>query len=326
MSSSSFDRSSASSFQRSPAGWYKHEMWTSKAPWPRADSHIHLVRPGDRGWADARAEAGTQYNEPVQYNTFCEEYGVEAVLVVSVGTENDRYVADAGKQYSWCRGLAAFEPASLTVAALEALSDVFLAGSPGKIAGIALSSAGGGEALAAVDAAVWEWIDRRCWLISQNNSGPGWLNWLPILKAHPTLRLLIAHCGLPEQSPPSEREIPAPPEVYAERLAEVLALAQFAGPRVKLSGFYALAAPTHDFPHRGAWGLVEALLTSFGVERCCWGSDFTPVLSHLTFPQTFDLFSRMPFLTDADRKQIEGGNLLKLLGDVVVVDGVAPKL
>jgi len=320
-SGSSFDRSLASSFQQSPAGWFQHKMWEPQAQWPRADSHIHLVRrDGDSTWATARAESGTSYNEPVQYNTYCETYGVEAVLVVSVGAQNDQYVADAAKQYSWCRGMAAFEPATLTVQALEALSSVFLDASPGRIAGIALRSTGGAEALAAVDPAVWRWIDRRRWLISQNNSGEGWLSWLPVLQAHPSLRLLIAHCGLPEQSPPSERDAPAAAEIYAQRLSSVTALAQYPGPRVKLSGFYAVAAPSHDFPHRGAWGVVQVLLRAYGVERCCWGSDFTPVLSHLSFPQTFDLFSRMPFLSEEDRRMIEGGNLLKMLSDI---DGVA---
>lgn len=71
------------------------------------------------------------------------------------------------------------------------------ASSRGGLAGIALSSAGGGGALAAVDPAVWAWLDRRKWLISQNNSKDGWLTWLPVLRQTPTLRLLVAHCGLP---------------------------------------------------------------------------------------------------------------------------------
>ena len=186
--SSGFDRSLASSFLKSPAGWYPHKMWPQQAAWPRADSHIHLVR-DDYAWATARAKAGTSYDEPVLYNGYCEMYGVEAVLVVSVRPENDQYVADAAKQYKWCRGMAAFEPATLTVSALENLSSVFLPDSPGKIAGIALRSAGGAKALSSVDSGVWEWIDRRRWLISQNNSGDGWLSWLPILEKHPNLRL-----------------------------------------------------------------------------------------------------------------------------------------
>ena len=94
----------------------------------------------------------------------------------------------------------------------------------------------------------------------------------------------------------------------------MLALAEFPGPRVKLSGFYAL--PSHDFPHAAAWGYVVALLKAFGAGRLCFGSDFSPCLSHLSFPQTIDLFARMPFLSPADRELIEGGNLLGMLEDV----------
>ena len=302
------------SFESNPADWFET---MAAARWPRADSHIHLVRPdGDRGWAEQRKREGTTYNEPVQYNTFAQKYGVEAVLVVSVGADNDGYIAEAGRRYSWCRGLASFEPAQLTVPRLEALSSTFSPDSAGKLAGIALSAVGGAEALAAVDPTVWAYIDKRRWLISQNNSKDGWLMWLPVLHSFPTLRLLIAHCGLPGASPESERDDPAPPDVYARRLASVLQLSRFPGPRVKLSGFYALTNPSHDFPHRGAWGLVEALMAAFGVERLLWGSDFSPVLGHLSFPQTIDLFQRMPFLSVDDRRQIEGENLLTLLAEI----------
>ena len=58
------------------------------------------------------------------------------------------------------------------------------------------------------------------------------------------------------------------------------------------------------------------MLEAFGVERLLWGSDFSPALSHLSFPQTLDLFDRMPFLSTDDRRQVEGANLLALLADL----------
>ena len=57
-----------------------------------------------------------------------------------------------------------------------------------------------------------------------------------------------------------------------------------------------------------------------------WGSDFSPALSHLSFPQTFDLFDRMPFVDDAMRAMIEGANLLALLEDVAAAASAAPRL
>jgi hypothetical protein len=61
----------------------------------------------------------------------------------------------------------------------------------------------------------------------------------------------------------------------------------------------------------------------FGAARLCFGSDFSPCLSHISFPQTIDLFARMPFLTEADRELVEGGNVLGMLKDI---DSVGAKL
>ena len=77
----------------------------------------------------------------------------------------------------------------------------------------------------------------------------------------------------------------------------------------------AATTPSHDFPHHAAWGFVEALLRTFGAGRLCWGSDFSPALSHLTFQQTIDLFARMPFLDAEQRRAVEGGNLIQWLDE-----------
>ena len=85
---------------------------------------------------------------------------------------------------------------------------------------------------------------------------------------------------------------------------------------VKLSGFYAVSDPGHDYPHEAAWPYVERLVTAFGSGRLLWGSDFSPCLDWLTFPQTMDLFEKMPFLDRHDLDAITGGNLLALLEEV----------
>ena len=109
-----------------------------------------------------------------------------AVTVVSVGEPNNSFLAGAAADYNWIRPLAAVDPDQLTVRRLEELAAEF---PTGVLAGIALSSAGGGEGLAAVPAAAWQWLVARRWLISQNNRGDGWLDWQPVLRAHPELRL-----------------------------------------------------------------------------------------------------------------------------------------
>ena len=135
---------------------------------------------GDRG------QEGTLYDEPRAYDALAQTHGVVAVTVVSVGEPNNSFLAGAAADYSWIRPLAALDPDQLTVGRLEALTAEFPTGA---LAGIALSSAGGGEGLAAVPAAAWQWLVARRWLISQNNRGEGWLDWQPVLRAHPELRL-----------------------------------------------------------------------------------------------------------------------------------------
>ena len=62
----------------SPATWYQDpDMWSPTADWPRADSHIHLVKPAHRTWASARSKAGIEYDEPVLYDTHASAHGIE---------------------------------------------------------------------------------------------------------------------------------------------------------------------------------------------------------------------------------------------------------
>ena len=59
--------------------------------------------------------------------------------------------------------------------------------------------------------------------------------------------------------------------------------------------------------------LTEELFDHFGPERLLWGSDFSPSLDFLSFPQTFELFNKMPFFNQENIKAILGENLLMLI-------------
>ena len=96
-------------------------------------------------------------------------------------------------------------------------------------------------------------------------------------------------------------------------MRQVVDLAVYPGVRVKLSGFYALTSPGHDFPHQAAWPYVEQLVDAFSSSRLLWASDFSPCLDWVTFPQTIDVVNRMPFLSEGAVAEITGGNLLALL-------------
>ena len=167
-------------------------------------------------------------------------------------------------------------------------------------------------ALHSIPKEVWAWLTLHRWLVSVNSKGRDWAAWLPILREFSSLRLLVSHLGLP----PAAGQPPGPAEAR-DKTAEVLALASFPEVRVKLSGFYAVTDPGYRYPHEAAWPYVAALSEAFHTTRLLWGSDFTPCLDHVNFPQTIGLFHEMKLLSDEDRQRIEGGNLLALLEHLV---------
>ena len=276
----------------------------------RADAHIHLFEGGFRGSLTGRP--GVKVDERALYESLAKEHGVKAALVVGYeGDEwaagNNAYIGRLAAEHAWVRPVAFFNPAKPpTIDALEELRrDRFVGLS------FYVFNDAGVRAVQAIDDHVWAWLDARRWLVSLNSRGAAIRGWEPVLERNKGLRLVLSHLGLPPKAA-------APPDAAQahKALADVLALSRFTGTAVKLSGFYALSDPGHDYPHRAAWPYVQVLLDSFGPDRLLWGSDFTPALDQLTFPQTLGLFAQMPFLSAGDRTKIEGGNLTARLGEI----------
>lgn len=276
----------------------------------RADAHIHLF---EGGYQDSLMKRfGRPVDEAVVYASLAKDHGVKAALIVGYADvpwalENTRYLTQMVKQYEWVHPAAYFDasepPTTEELTRLQA--DGFV--------GVSFYIFGQErvDALLGISDEVWNWLVSKRWLISVNSKDDDWNAWQEVLTRHPELRLVVSHLGLPP------RQAEAPDAASArEAMASVLALSRYPQARVKLSGFYALTDPGHDYPHRAAWPYVEALLDAYGVERLLWASDYSPCLDWLTFPQTYDLFSKMPFLNDADRERIEGANLLALLDEV----------
>ena len=119
---------------------------------------------------------------------------------------------------------------------------------------------------------------------------------------------MVSHMGLP----PARK---APPEraAAAVELAPLLALAEFPNVLVKLSGFYAVSDPSHDWPHRAAAPFVDVLIAGFGADRCLWASDFSPALDHVSFVQTITV-PGLEGHDEATQAAVMGGNLLRILG------------
>jgi predicted TIM-barrel fold metal-dependent hydrolase len=268
----------------------------------RLDAHIHLFR---HGYLNGRPHP----TELDQYAELAKRHSISAALVVGYEGEpwaagNNVYLARMTRRHSWIRATAYVSRANeLTTHKLERL------GERGFV-GISLYLFGP-DALTGLDAtadSVWEWISRHKWLVSVNGRGAVWAHWRPIMERHPALRLVISHMGLPpaQSKPPAAR-------MAEKALAPVTDLASFKGVHVKISGFYGLTEPRHDYPHRAAWPYFQTLHKAFGPRRLLWGSDFTPALNAVSFPQTLDVLNHLSGLTSAARRQIEGSNLRRLL-------------
>ena len=81
-----------------------------------------------------------------------------------------------------------------------------------------------------------------------------------------------------------------------------------------MSGLYAISDPSHDYPHLSARPFMELAREAYGCRRLYWGSDFSPVLEHLSFAQTIDPLFRLGW-SDRDMRDVMGGNLLRLLAE-----------
>lgn len=276
----------------------------------RADAHIHLFDPGYPGSFPARP--GVKIDEVACYASLAADHDVCAALVVAYEGDprcagNNRYLADILGQHDWIHATAYFDAAQIpSVDGLAALRDEGFIG-----LSLYIFSAEAEAALQAVPDDVWRWLVKNRWLISVNSRGAHWQAWYPVIARHGDLRLIASHLGLP---PCADADLDAAGAAAA--LATVTKLAEAGGAHVKLSGFYVMSDPGFDYPHHVAWPYVETLLEAFGTDRLLWASDFMPALDHLSFGQTYGLFAHMPFLDDAQRRVIEGENLLRLLGEV----------
>lgn len=276
----------------------------------RADAHIHLFEGGYQDSFMKRLDRSV--DEAVVYASLAKDHGVKAALIVGYAdvpwaAENTRFLTQMVAEYDWVYPAAYFDPSDPPT--IEALAQLQAAG----FVGVSFYIFGPErvDALLGISDEVWAWLASRHWLVSVNSKGDDWNAWQEVLGRHPELRLVVSHLGLP----PRQARAPGTEEARSA-MASVLALAESPQSRVKLSGFYALTDPGHDYPHRAAWPYVEALVDAYGVGRLLWASDYSPCLDWVTLPQTYDLFSKMPFLTAGDRTRIEGSNLLALLEDV----------
>ncbi len=275
---------------------------------PRLDAHAHFFFPGfvNKFPESCRRQSP---DEITLYEAHAQLHEIAQVLAVGYegaawAVGNNQYIASLAQEHSWLRPLAHVNDASqLSISQLSAWQHQDFVG-----ISLHIFNADQAETLSRVATEVWQWLDENAWLISVNSHAEHWTSWQPILSDYSELRLLIAHLGLPTAT-----QVPLPIDDARSGLKSVLQLASFPKTHVKFSGFYALAQPEHAYPHVAAWPYAQAITDTFGTSRIVWGSDFSPALEVVSFPQTVEVLSAMAWLTAADLTAIYHDNLAALL-------------
>jgi L-fuconolactonase len=274
---------------------------------PRLDAHAHFFFPGFVGQLPENCRRQSP-DEITLYQAHAQRHEIEQVLAVGYEEEpwahgNNAYLASLAARYPWLRPVAYVgDPTQLTVAQLSSWQAQHFVG-----ISLYVFNDEAAQALSHVNDEVWQWLAEQAWLISVNSRGDLWAAWKPILDRHPEVRLLIAHLGLPPA-------LATAPDLDVARatLAPVLRLAAFPNVHVKFSGFYGISQPDYAFPHSTAWPYAQVVAEAYGTTRLIWGSDFSPALEAVSFPQTVEVLNAMPWLTAHDLTAIYYDNLARL--------------
>ena len=125
-----------------------------------------------------------------------------------------------------------------------------------------------------------------------------------LAKRNPNTTLVIDHLGLEQPFHP-----PAPKEPWHE-LPILLALAPNPNIVVKISGACTLS---HEKPpYTDIRAPIDKIISTFGLDRCMWGTDWTRAVNLLTYKDGVDAFRAKDWLSDSDRATLMGGSLSKI--------------
>lgn len=270
-----------------------------------ADAHLHLFR---HGYAERYGPVWANRNEVGLYEALRHAHGIERGLVIGYEGQpkfrgNNRDLARWAKGHSWITPLA-FQPVT-EPPTLTRLSALFRQG----FAGLALyaMSLGDVERLNRWPTSLTHWLNQQRSIVSLNTRPEALHGFKPFLARLDQCAILISHLGSPGRyaAPPSRRE--------AKRILQPLrSLAGLPQVGVKISGAYAISQPSHAYPHLGALPLTQRLYDDFGPARLYWGSDFSPALEHVSFPQTIDVLLELGW-SPSDLRRVRHDNLMRVI-------------
>lgn len=127
-----------------------------------------------------------------------------------------------------------------------------------------------------------------------------------LAERYPDTRLVVDHLGLEQPHHP-----PVPQEPFAE-LPKLLRLAAHDNVAVKVTGACTLSR--EPFPHDDIWDPLARVFEAFGLERCMWGTDWTRAMELLTYEQGVAPFRLTDRLSEEERADLMGRNLMRIYG------------
>lgn len=264
-----------------------------------ADGHIHLFK---NGYKDSGESEISHYEDLIR------QHIIECALVVGYEGEywalgNNTYISSLAQTRPWIHPLAFLQPGNLQVSHLD---NLLLLG----FEGITLYIFSDLEVtdLLSVDESTWAWLADHKWMVSVNSKGRYWNAWLDVMSRWPQLILLISHLGLPRVDV-DHLTI----DDIALELSTMRRLHDYMNVYLKLSGFYALEQVQPIYPYPSLRNYLLYIVNNFNLNRLIWGSDFSPALATVTFPQTFEHFSKLDFLKQNEIEMILHHNLMQLI-------------
>ena len=267
-----------------------------------ADGHIHLFENGYKNSGE---------NEISLYEDLIKQHAIKCSLVVGYEGEswalgNNAYISSLAQNRPWIHPLAFFKPSNLQVSELDNLLKLGFEGIT-----LYIFSEQDAADLSAVEDSAWVWLVKNKWMISVNSRAHFWDLWLDVLSKWPQLTLLISHLGLPRV----DADHLTNDDISIE-LSTICRLHSYTNVYLKLSGFYALEQKDPIYPYPSLRNYLQYIVNNFDRSRLIWGSDFTPALATVTFPQTFEHLSQLDFLQQNDIEKILYHNMMQLLANL----------
>jgi len=267
---------------------------------PKIDCHCHVLDPGHhpyRGDVKYRP-SGQEIGTAVQFNALCDAYRVEHALLVGPNSgygEDNRCLLDVIAR-NGCRfkGIAVVP----NDASEDYLADLKKQG----VVGIAFNATYHGLDYYLNTQPLIRTVARLDLFLQLQGEGDQMASLIRLV-GNTDVKILVDHCGRPNL----ELDLSQP------GFAALCALGRSGRAVVKLSCLAKYSRTA--FPYEDAWPYVRALVESFGLDRCVWGSDwpFLRAPERLDYGPLLSVVDRL-FPNPQDRRKLLWETPMRLFG------------